>query len=219
MARRTSSRRDVISPRTRNVWGALLATLTLLGGTLSTLDSKAAPRADGVSLPALLAPASSAGVEVVLSTKAPIQKNRWQAIVIHHSASPYATPESLDQDARASGLVGLGDHFVIGNGNGMSDGELHVGARWLKQQPGAHTAGKQGDWYNKNAVGIRLVGNGERGRFSDAQMRRLVQLVDTLAKELDIAKDRIVLADDVAKGSGPGRFFPAASFREQLAGR
>jgi hypothetical protein len=50
-------------------------------------------------------------------------------------------------------------------------------------------------------------------------MRRLLQLVDALAKELDVSKDRIVLADDVAKGSGPGRFFPAASFREQLASR
>lgn len=221
MARSSKSQAgtDVFTARSRNVWGALLATMTVLGGTLYALDGKASPRVDGVSLPALIAPATATSVEVVFNTKSPIEKARWQAIVIHHTGSPYATPESMEADAKASGLAGMGFHFVIGNGNGLDDGELHVGGRWLKQLPGAHTSGSKGDWYNRNAIGICLVGDGDRGRFSDSQMRRLVQLTDALARELNIPRDRIVLHDDLVKGAGPGKFFPAAAFREQLAVR
>ena len=42
------------------------------------------------------------------------------------------------------GLKGLGYHFVIGNGRGISDGELYVGYRWLDQLAGAHAAGANG---------------------------------------------------------------------------
>ncbi len=216
---KTARRTDVLSVRSRNVWAALVATMTVLGGTLYALDGKASPRVDGLSLPALIAPAAATSVEAVFSTKAPIEKSRWLAIVIHHSGSPYATPESLEADAKAAGLAGMGFHFVIGNGNGLDDGELHVGARWLKQLPGAHTTGAKADWYNKNAIGICLIGNGERGRFSDAQIRRLTQLVEALSRELGIPRDRIVLQDELVKGAGPGRYFPAAAFREQLASR
>lgn len=220
MAKPRSTRRsDVFSARSRNVWGALVATMTVLGGTLYALDGKASPHSDGVSLPALLAPAAATSVEAVFRTRTPLDKDRWKAIVIHHSGSPYATPDSLEREARDAGLVGLGYHFVIGNGNGLADGELHVGSRWLRQLPGAHAVGPRGDWYNQHSIGICLVGNGERGRFSEAQMRRLVQLVDALARELGVPRDRVVLHDDMVTNGGPGRFFPAAAFREQLASR
>ncbi|MBS0188381.1 MAG: N-acetylmuramoyl-L-alanine amidase [Planctomycetes bacterium] len=212
-----SSGKDVLSNRSRNVWGALVATMTVLGGTLYAMDGKASPRVDGVSLPALMAPATSTNVEVVFNTKSPLERSKWQAIVIHHTGSPYATPQSLETDARAAGLVGMGYHFVIGNGNGLDDGELHVGSRWLRQQAGAHATGPKSDWYNRSAIGICLVGNGDRGRFTEAQMTRLAQLVDALCRELNIPRDRVVLQDDLVRGSGPGRFFPAAAFREQLA--
>ncbi|MBX3379914.1 MAG: N-acetylmuramoyl-L-alanine amidase [Phycisphaeraceae bacterium] len=209
--------RDVLSARSRNVWGALVATLTVLGGALYAMDGKTSPRVDGLNLPALIAPATATSVEVVFNTKVPIDDGRWQAILIHHTGSPYATPQSLENDARSSGLTGLGYHFVIGNGNGLDDGELHVGSRWLRQQAGAHASGPKADWYNRNSIGICLVGNGDRGRFTEAQMRRLSQLVDAICRELNIPRDRIVLQDELVKGSGPGRFFPGAAFREQLA--
>ena len=214
---KSNAGRDVLSARSRKVWGTLLATMTIMGGALYAMDGKASPRIDGVNLPALIAPATATSGEVVFNTKTPLDKSKWQAIVIHHSGSPYATPQSLEAEAKASGLTGLGYHFVIGNGNGLDDGELHVGARWLRQQPGAHTSGPKADWYNRNSIGICLIGNGDRGRFTDAQMRRLTQLVDALCRELNIPRDRIVLQDDLVKGAGPGRYFPGAAFREQLS--
>jgi hypothetical protein len=214
---KSNAGRDVLSARSRNVWGALVATMTLMGGALYAMDGKASPRVDGVNLPALIAPATATSVEVVFNTKAPLDKAKWQAIVIHHTGSPYATPQSLETEAKANGLTGLGYQFVIGNGNGLDDGELHVGSRWLRQQSGAHASGAKADWYNRNSIGICLVGNGDRGRFTDAQMRRLSQLVDALCREMNIPRDRIVLQDELVKGSGPGRFFPGAAFREQLA--
>ena len=105
---KSQARSDVFTARSRNVWGALIATMTVLGGTLYALDGKASPRVDGVSLPALIAPATAASVEVVFNTKTPIEKTRWQAIVIHHTGSPYATPESLEADAKSSGLAAMG---------------------------------------------------------------------------------------------------------------
>jgi N-acetylmuramoyl-L-alanine amidase len=129
------------------------------------------------------------------------------------------TPESLDDQARAAGLKGLGYHFVIGNGNGMDDGRIHVGSRWLNQLPGAHAAGRDADWHNQHSIAICLVGDGNRGQFTETQMRRLVQLVDTLTRELNIPRDKVLLHSVIARTTDPGRLFPEAAFREELAAR
>ena len=118
---------------------------------------------------------------------------------------------------RAMGLAGLGYHFVIGNGVGMSDGEIHVGRRWLDQLPGAHGAGVRGDHYNRTSIGVCLVGNGDRRRFSDAQIQRLAQLTSSLARELGIPADRVLLHSDLSGARSPGAFFPEARFRELIA--
>lgn len=219
-ATRTARRRSAARPRRAHVvWGTLLATMTAVGGLLYALDKPRSAGNQGVSLPALLAPAASSSIEGVLATRTPLDTSRWQGIVIHHTASPYATPQTLEAQAKDQKLQGLGYHFVIGNGSGMDDGEVHVGYRWLAQLPGAHTAGDKADWYNRHAIGICLVGNGDREAFTDAQMRRLVQLVRTLADELKIPRERIVLHRDLANTTSPGRLFAAASFREQINAR
>jgi N-acetylmuramoyl-L-alanine amidase len=146
-----------------------------------------------------------------------LDRGRWKSIVIHASGSPVGNPASISAGQKAMHLSGLGYQFVIGNGRGMDDGELHVGYRWLDQLSGAHAAGPQADWYNDHSIGICLVGNGDRQPFTDAQVRRLVRLVQTLARELDIPQDRILLHSDLVRADDPGRFFPAAAFREQLA--
>lgn len=196
-------------PRARVVWITLGLTMTAVTGALVLSDTSGGS-AGGMSLPPLIAPAGTRSLEAVLDTPAP--RAAWSAIVIDHSATPYANQESLDQAHRARGLRGLGYHFVIGNGHGLGDGELHVGARWLDQTPGAHTAGERGDWYNRHAIGICLVGDGDRRGFTEAQIARLTELVGLLGGELDIPLDRVVLHRDVAPVSGPGRAFPSAAF-------
>ncbi|MCW5776252.1 MAG: N-acetylmuramoyl-L-alanine amidase [Phycisphaeraceae bacterium] len=208
-----------MSRRSKTVWLSLLAAMTGVSGALLALEGGPAPRFDGLTLPALAAATGPVSMEVVLAPRQPLDRARWQGIVIEQSGSPFGTAASIDQEHKARNLRGLGYHFVIGNGNGLSDGEIHVGYRWLEQQAGAHTGGPDADWYNQHAIGICLVGNGDRRSFTDAQMSRLVELVGVLARDLGIPPERIVFASDVSPSGGPGRLFPAAAFREQVDAR
>lgn len=222
--RRRSNSKDVSSPpgvssRAKAVWGVLLASMTLVGGTLLVLDRGPRVGVEGFSLPPLAAFAGGGGLEAVLDTPEPITAGRWQAIVIHDTGTSTATAESLEQQARAQGLRGLGYHFVIGNGNGLGNGQVHAGQRWVKQVSGAHAAGKQAEWFNRNAIGICLVGNGDRRTFTDNQVERVTQLVDALMRECNIPADRVYLHSEIADTPSPGRFFPQAAVRAQLSGR
>ncbi|MEX2219570.1 MAG: peptidoglycan recognition family protein [Phycisphaerales bacterium] len=205
-----------LASRARNVWVALLLSMTTVGGLLWVLQGAPAPRLDGLSLPAAVAAARPSAIETVFRTRAPAQPGRWQAIVIHHSGSPFGTASTIEAQHRAMNLQGLGHHFIVGNGSGMDDGDIHVGYRWLDQLPGAHAGGPRGDWLNRNAIGICLVGDGRKRAFTDQQVRRLAQLVGELSQRLDIPASRVYLHSDVAETDDPGRFFPEAAFREQL---
>ena len=219
MTTRSSARptTTAASLRTRVVWGALVGCMTLVGGGLLALDGARSPRMDGRSLSPLLRLGSGPNTsESLFQTREPAQSGAWTSIVIHHSGSPAGSPARLDAEQRGMGLAGLGYHFVIGNGSGMGDGELHMGYRWLDQLPGAHVAGPRGDEFNRTSIGICLVGNGDREPFTDAQLARLVQVVEALALQQGIASDRIYLHRDLAGTSSPGRFFPEAALRERF---
>ncbi len=191
--------------------------MTVFGAGLSVLTDRGVSALQGTTLSALTNLTAPSTVESVFRTNAPLERDRWLSIVIHHSGSPAGSPASLDEQHRSRGLAALGYHFVIGNGVGMSDGEIHVGRRWLDQLPGAHVAGPQGDYYNRTSIGICLIGNGDRRRFTNAQIQALAQLTSALARELDIPADRVLLHSDLASTRSPGAFFPEARFRELIA--
>lgn len=222
--RRTAAAR--ITRRTRLVWGAFGAAMALACGVLVLGDSDG-PRAVP-AMAVLQLGASDAGLTPL---EAPLDRQRWNSIVIHHSGTPAGDAATIARMQGAEGLVGLGYHFVIGNGQGMPDGFVFVGSRWNRQQPGAHVAsrarlgdtarvslqrGLSPDELNRHAVGICLVGNGDRREFTERQMRELVALVRRIQRTFDIPSDRVILHGDVAETSSPGRFFPVAAFEEQL---
>jgi len=194
--------------------------MTLVGGGLWLGNQRSLKDVPvNLAVQPLIATASATNVESILrNIQAPIQPGKWQAIVIHDSASAVATPAQLDLRARDQGLKGIGYHFVVGNGNGMSDGELHATARWITQQAGAHTAGQNADWFNRQAIGICLVGDGDRDRFTPAQTRRLLELVDVLRSRLNIPTDRVYLHSQLAPTTSPGRHFPETTLRAHLRG-
>lgn len=202
--------------RARAVWLSLLASMTLVGGLLLLLDGRPAVRNDGVSLPLAVAGNVSA-MEPIFRTRLPIPTGQWQAIVIHHSGSPVGSAATLEAEHRSRGFKGLGHHFVIGNGRPLDDGEINVGYRWLDQLPGAHAGGREGDWYNRHAVSICLIGDGDRQSFSPAQLASLVDLVSALCAELKIPPERVLLHSEIAPTSDPGSRFPATQLRERLA--
>ncbi|MBX3358111.1 MAG: N-acetylmuramoyl-L-alanine amidase [Phycisphaeraceae bacterium] len=226
-AKRTSSRpakRDprsaaeqAASRRLKLVWVSFIAAMTLVGGGLLALDNRPAPRLDGLSLAPLLASSGLSGVATITRTRATLDQDRWQAIVIHSSGSPIGSPATIGAEHERAGFRGLGHHFIIGNGQGMEDGELHVGFRWLDQLPGAHAGGKNGDYYNQHSISICLVGDGRRHSFTSTQIRRLAEVISTLCRDLDIPKDRVFLYSDVAEGTDPGPLFPATALAEQLS--
>lgn len=201
--------------RAQVVWSALIAFLTIVGGLLWLLEGAPA-RPGGVRLPALVATSAANNVEAIFDAPDSIQAGRWRGIVVHHSASPRGSADTLDAAHRGMGLQGLGYHFVIGNGSGSGDGELFAGSRWVEQRPGAHTAGEQGDWYNVNTIGICLVGDGDRRDFTPAQIQRLVHTVTALQRRLGIPATAVRLHRELAETTSPGVRFPAAAFREQL---
>jgi len=190
--------------------------MTGVGGLLWLLQGRAVTGPNGLALPAMVAAAGPTSIEAVFRTRENIPAGRWKAIVIHHSGSTFGTPASIEAQHRARSLDGMGFHFLVGNGSGLEDGEVHVGYRWLDQVPGAHAAGKQGDWFNQNAIGICIVGDLNRQAPTDRQVWRMTQLVSALAERLNIPADRIYLHRDVAQTSDPGAFFPEAAFRAQL---
>lgn len=203
--------------RAQAVWGALLASMTIVGGGLMALQGGPAVTRAAQPL-AQVEPAKDADrLAAIFKTNSPIEPGRWQGIVIHHSGSGMGSAESITQQGLAKGVRSLGYHFVIGNGQGAPDGQIHVGPRWLDQLPGAHTAGPKSELYNRTTIGICLVGDGERRPFTDAQVASLVRLVAALQKDLAIDDEHVYLHRDVAPTASPGRLFPEAMLRARLA--
>ena len=206
------------SLRTKMVWGVLCAASVALVGTLSILDSgNPGAGAPGVSLSPLMSiDRPGRGVDAIFNTDRPIEQGRWDSIVIVHSGSPAGSPATIGAQHRTIGYDSMGFHFLIGNGTGMADGEIHLGHRWIAQSRGAELAGIDSK-DSSRAIEICLVGDGDRRPFSDEQIRYLALIVDALADKLGIEKDRVYLHDDLAATTSPGRYFPRASFRELLA--
>ncbi|GJM18420.1 MAG: hypothetical protein DHS20C14_06330 [Phycisphaeraceae bacterium] len=223
MASSTSSQAATIAPtisrRTRTVWAALVGSMTAGGALLFALAGPGpAGSGAGVSLTPLASTATPSTVESIFSTRQPIEQARWTEIVIHHSGSPAGGPADIESQHRSMGLVGLGYHFVVGNGSGMGEGEIHVGYRWLEQLPGAHVAGSAGAKHNQTSIGICLVGDGDRRAFSPEQLRRTAQLVAALCDRFDLDPADVVQHADLAPTTSPGRLFPQAAFYELVRG-
>ena len=138
-------------------------------------------------------------------------EKQWEAIVIHHSATENGNMALFDQTHREENhWVGVGYDFVIGNGTDSGDGEIEVTFRWHKQMVGAHCK-TPGNWANRNAVGICLVGNFDHTTPSKHQMASLARLVEFLQACYHISGARIY-GHQATPGAGstdcPGANFP-----------
>ena len=170
-------------------------------------------------------------IGVLLTSLAPIQERPtqdiiveaidtqalWNSIVIHHLGQPAGTPEELDRLHRNSGLSGLGYHFLIGNGTGFGDGDVHVGYRWLDQIVGARPINVDTAKWNDGTISVCLVGDGNKRRFTEQQLLHLSHLVQRLQLELSIPPNNVLLAQEINGGTdSPGKYFAEAQFKSQL---
>lgn len=193
--------------------------MTLVGGVLAMSDRESHQGFLATNLGTLSG--AEASHDPVFRTAAPLDRERWQSIVIHHSGAPAGDAESIHRRHQGYGYQGLGYHFLIGNGNGLGDGVVHAGYRWDDQLPGVHTIGDNADLHNHHSIGICLIGNGDRSPFTERQMAHLTELVQRLQRELGIPGSRVYLHREVAEGvsrpvTSPGRNFAGSRLREQL---
>ncbi|MFQ5863446.1 MAG: peptidoglycan recognition family protein [Candidatus Brocadiales bacterium] len=142
-----------------------------------------------------------------------VNAQKWRYIVIHHSATSSGSADSFDHYHREKKGWdrGLGYHFVIGNGNGTSDGIVETGRRWIRQIDGAHAGSAK---YNQHGIGICLVGNFEVGYPTSEQISSLVELVRGLQQICNIPSENIILHRHIRDTSCPGGNF---SYYEVLA--
>jgi hypothetical protein len=108
----------------------------------------------------------------------------------------------------------MGDHFVIGNGDGAIDGELQIGQRWMQQA--SAKAPIRGSKIDPACISICLVGDFDRTVPTSTQLRRLAQLIGTLQGRFQIPADSVQLMEQPASVAGVGKYFPTTAFRTQL---
>jgi hypothetical protein len=144
--------------------------------------------------------------------------NRWQCIVIHHSANDRSTPQSMtDWHVRGRGWDALGYHFVIGNGVGYGDGRVFVGDRWPRQMHGAHCK-TPGNHYNEHGIGICLIGDLDDHPPSPRQMQALARLLSFLCQKTGIPPGKIYTHGGVTRKTAcPGRRFNLQQVIRQMS--
>jgi len=167
---------------------------------------------DSKSVPSQLEPALNRAIN-----DAPVKGGRWQAIVVHHAAVDEGTVKALDRYHREQRHMenGLAYHFLIGNGNGMGDGEIAVGNRWKKQLDGGHL---HSEAQNKMALGICLIGDFNKHPPTANQLRSLEDLVRALMRrcQLDAGAVKTHQQINVVHTQCPGSQFPTRAFLARL---
>ncbi len=138
---------------------------------------------------------------------------KWDYIVVHHSFSNSGNAETFERCHKQRGWLGVGYHFVIGNGHGSGDGTVEVTFRWDQQLHGAHAGVKK---YNEHGIGICLVGDFETGHPTSRQMASLVWLTNHLQEKCSIPTSGIYLHRHIKNTSCPGKNFPFYQYISML---
>ncbi len=129
----------------------------------------------------------------------PDRRVPWRTITIHHSATRYGNGKVFDRYHRKRGMNGLFYHFLIGNGNGLDDGQIEVGWRW-KQQAEVN---------RPQDIQICLVGNFTRQQVTARQYESLKRLIAVLRRRYGITCPVRRHCDVAARPTRcPGELFP-----------
>src|SRR3569833_4203578 len=187
----------------------------------ATMNRAGARRADAaplarqsVPLASNIALASTAGAEesTTLGVFEPRKTSRaWRYVVLHPTATETGDVETIDENHRArtdsSGKpwLGIGYHFVIGNGQGMADGLVEPTFRWNDQLHGAHAASRE---HNEYGIGICLVGDFTQHRPPERQIAATRDLVESHVARYDLKPENVVRHQDLTATECPGPLFP-----------
>ncbi|MEP7015596.1 MAG: peptidoglycan recognition family protein [Verrucomicrobiota bacterium] len=108
--------------------------------------------------------------------RAPVQRRRWQFIVVHNSGTRQGNAKVFDYYHKHVRRMqnGLAYHFVIGNGTSTGNGQVEIGDRWRRQINGGHV---HSDYLNNISLGICLVGDFNRDQPTRAQLECCEELI------------------------------------------
>jgi hypothetical protein len=160
-----------------------------------------------------------ANMDDVIEFEPPGVSLDWKYLVLHHSATDGGSVESVDaghrlrKDQFGNPWLGIGYHFVVGNGHGMPDGQVEPTFRWREQLPGAHAGSRE---HNRLGIGICLIGNFDDALPTPRQIAAVRQLCHWLIGRYQIPCKRVLRHLDVAATSCPGRLFPYAQLIDEL---
>lgn len=138
-------------------------------------------------------------------------------IIIHHFGFPKATFSSIKaKHVDELKWADIGYHYVIGNGNGIPDGEV------IRGRP-IEMGACQSRGFNSKAIGVLLVGNFDISYPSKTQWEALRALVKRLMEEHDIPADNVLghreiyaLQGREAERSCPGWKFDMDKLRKDV---
>jgi len=138
--------------------------------------------------------------DVLYKTQTAMRK--WSTLYIHHSKT-----QDDDMDVRS-----IGDHFVIGNGNAVGDGEIVIGSQWLGQKEGMIN-GKaiDGGW-----ISIALEGDFDQTPPTAAQVKRVGELLAELQDHFAIPTDQVIVRNVYRSPEGIGNLFPKQELSRYL---
>lgn len=107
----------------------------------------------------------------------------WQRVVLHGSGSQRGNAGLLERyHSEIRGLSdGVGYHFIIGNGQGATDGSVKVSQRWLKGLPSGGLAEQA---LRETSISVCFVGDFQTQQPTRAQLAALDELLDYISIKL-----------------------------------
>jgi hypothetical protein len=168
------------------------------------------------------APSSNRIEALPVAWQAQATARDWQYIVLHHTATSAGSVEGIDsvhrrrKDSQGRSWLGIGYHFVIGNGQGMPDGQVESTFRWRDQMHGAHSGVPR---YNDWGIGVCLVGDFEQNPPTDKQLAAARKLIAALRRRFDIAAGDVRRHGELVATDCPGALFSVADVVHDAAAR
>ncbi|MFA5110599.1 MAG: peptidoglycan recognition family protein [Desulfobaccales bacterium] len=144
------------------------------------------------------------------------EKFRFNAIVIHHSASSVDNYQSIAEFHRKEkGWRDAAYHLILSNGNTeIPLGFLEATGRYRYLSPSAATKNM---YYNWRALHICVVGDYDKHEMPAALKAALADVVQQLQAKYWLAGDKILFHRDCSSSSCPGRLLTKEKLQGWLA--
>jgi len=210
--------RGVRGPYVRELCVTSLAMLVWMVGNDGHLTPRAKARWAVMAADALPdsdssanAPASASAEKLPKAWEPNAPMRPWQSIVVHHSATAAGNVAAIDavhrqqKDQSGKPWLGIGYHFVVGNGQKMADGEIEPTFRWHQQLAGAHAGSRE---HNERGIGICLIGNFDESAPTARQITAVRDLTRRLCARFGMDRQQVVRHSTLKATLCPGRLFP-----------